>query len=85
MKELCAARVHKISSIGETNETLRQALLTDGAINHASHGSRRDIIRNDVTSTPTLGRYEAVTQTQIPGGFGARWASDGSFIGLINP
>ena len=71
--------------IGETKETLRQTLRTDGAINDAAHGVLRDIMRNGVTTTPTLGRYGTVTQTQIPGGFGARWTSDGSFIGFINP
>ena len=71
--------------IGETKETLRQALRTDGAINGAAHSALRDIMRNGVTTTPTLGRYGTVTQTQVPGGFGARWASDGSFIGFINP
>lgn len=71
--------------VGETKETLRQALRTDGAINDAAHGALRDIMRNGVTSTPTLGRYGTVTQVQVPGGFGARWAADGSFIGFINP
>ncbi|MGG6462615.1 RHS repeat-associated core domain-containing protein [Solilutibacter silvestris] len=71
--------------IGETKETLRQMLRTDSAINDAAHAALRDIMRNGATTTPVLGRYGVVTQTRIPGGFGARWASDGSFIGFINP
>ena len=71
--------------VGATKDTLRQALRTDQAINDAAHGALRDIMRNGVTTTPTLGRYGTVTQIQIPGGFGARWASDGTFIGFINP
>ena len=71
--------------IGETKETIRQSLRTDGAINEAAHSELRDIMRNGVTTNPTLGRYGTVTQIQVPGGFGARWASDGSFIGFINP
>ncbi|MFN7043242.1 MAG: hypothetical protein ACK4OH_19045, partial [Acidovorax temperans] len=71
--------------IGQTKDTLRQSLRTDGGINDAAHAALRDIMRNGVTTTPTLGRYGTVTQTQVPGGFGARWASDGSFIGFINP
>ncbi|HAG75476.1 MAG TPA: Rhs family protein [Thauera sp.] len=71
--------------IGQTKDTLRQTLRTDGAINDAAHGALRDIMRNGVTTTPTLGRYGTVTQVQVPGGFGARWSSDGSFIGFINP
>jgi len=71
--------------IGQTKDTLRQSLRTDGAINDAAHSALRDIMRNGVTTTPTLGRYGTVMETQIPGGFGARWASDGSFIGFINP
>ncbi|WP_197055185.1 hypothetical protein [Alcanivorax nanhaiticus] len=71
--------------IGQTKETLRQTLRTDAALNEAAHSALRNIMRNGVTTTPTLGRYGTVTQVQIPGGFGARWASDGSFIGFINP
>jgi hypothetical protein len=71
--------------VGKTKDTLRQALPTDGAINDAAHSVLRDIMRNGVTTNPTLGRYGTVTQIQVPGGFGARWASDGSFIGFINP
>lgn len=71
--------------IGQTKETLKQTLRTDTALNNAAHSALRDIMRNGVTTTPTLGRYGTVTQVQIPGGFGARWASDGSFIGFINP
>lgn len=71
--------------IGETKETLRQTLRTDEALNDAAQESLRNIMRNGVTTTPTLGRYGTVTQIQISGGFGARWASDGSFIGFINP
>lgn len=71
--------------IVETKETLRQTLRTDKAINDAAHGALKDIMRNGIATTPTLGRYGTVTQIQVPGGFGARWASDGSFIGFINP
>lgn len=71
--------------VGEAEETLRQAVRTDGAVNDAAHEALKNMIRNGVTTTPTLGRYRTVTQTQIPGGFGARWASDGSFIDFINP
>lgn len=28
---------------------------------------------------------ESLDQIQVPEGFGARWVSDGSFIGFINP
>ena len=71
--------------VGETKETLRRSLRTDGAINDAAHAALRDIMTHGVETTPALGRYGTVTQIQIPGGFGARWASDGSFIGFINP
>lgn len=71
--------------IGETKETLRQALRTDGAINDAAHAALKNTMRNGTTTTPSLGQYGGVTQIQIPGGFGARRASDGSFIGFINP
>jgi uncharacterized protein RhaS with RHS repeats len=71
--------------VGATKETLRQTLRTDGAINNSAHAALQGILRNGVTTTPTLGRYGSVTQVQVPGGFGARWNSDGNFIGFINP
>jgi hypothetical protein len=71
--------------IGKTKETLRQSLRTDGAINDAAHNALRDIMRRGITTTPTTGRFGTVTDIQIPGGFGARWGSDGSFIGFLNP
>jgi hypothetical protein len=71
--------------IGHTKDTLRQVLRTSREINNAAHSALRGIIRNGLTTAPRLGRYGRVTQIQIPGGFGARWAPDGSFIGFINP
>ena len=71
--------------VGATKEALRQGLRTDGAINEAAHEALKNIMRNGVTTTPTLGRYGTVTQIQIPGGFGARWNAPGEFIGFINP
>lgn len=71
--------------VGASKETLRQTLRTDKAINNAAHSALRNIMRNGVATSPTLGRYGTVTQIQIPGGFGARWSSDGTFIGFINP
>ncbi|TXI51595.1 MAG: RHS repeat protein [Lysobacter sp.] len=71
--------------IGETKNTIRQTLRSDRAMNGAAHSALRNIMRNGVITNPVLGRYGKVTQIQIPGGFGARWAADGSFIGFINP
>jgi hypothetical protein len=71
--------------IGETSTTLRQALRTEDAINDAAHVALRDIMRNGVTTNPTLRRYGTVTQIQVPGGFGARWYPDGRFIASSNP
>ncbi|UCV21491.1 hypothetical protein [Ferribacterium limneticum] len=71
--------------VGETKDTLRQSLRTDSAINDTAHDALKNIMRNGVTTTPSLGRYGTVTQIQIPGGFGARWGADGGFIGFINP
>jgi RHS repeat-associated protein len=70
---------------GLTKETLRQVYRTDKSINQAAQQTLKDIMQRGVTTNPTLGRYGTVTQTQIPGGFGARWTADGNFIGFINP
>ncbi len=71
--------------IGQTKTALRQTLRTDGAINNAAHSALRSIMRNGVTTTPTLTRYGRVAQIKVPAGFGARWRADGRWIGLINP
>ena len=71
--------------VGTTKDMLRQTLRSDGSVNAAAHSALKDIMRNGVTTTPTLPRYGQVTQIQIPGGFGARWYDDGRFIGFINP
>jgi len=71
--------------IGATKDALRKTLRSDASVNGAAHSALRDIMRNGVTTTPNLARYGQVTETQIPGGFGARWYADGRFIGFINP
>jgi hypothetical protein len=71
--------------VGLEKGTLRQTLRTDAALNRAGADALKGIIRSGVRTTPTLPRYGQVVQIQVPGGYGARWYSDGRFIGFINP
>jgi hypothetical protein len=71
--------------IGATKDTLRKTLRSDASINDAAHSALADIVRNGVTTTRTHKGYGPIIQTQIPGGFGARWYADGRFIGFISP
>ncbi len=71
--------------VGLSKETLRQALRTDAQINATAAKSIGEILSKGNRTTFQSGRYGQVIQYQMKGGFGARWKSDGSFIGFINP
>jgi RHS repeat-associated protein len=69
-----------------STSALQAELRTPAAINGAAANVLESIVKNGARSTQQLPRFGAVTQIQIPGGFGARWsATTNKFIGFINP
>jgi RHS repeat-associated protein len=71
--------------VGLTKNSLRNSLRTSGAINDAAAAALRDILERGARTTINLPRYGQTIQYQVPGGFGARWYTDGRFIGFISP
>ena len=68
-----------------TKQTLRTEIRTDVELNRVAESVVQNIIAEGIKTTPHLGQYGGkIIQIKIPGGFGARWYSDGKFIGFIN-
>jgi filamentous hemagglutinin len=68
-----------------TKQTLRTEIRTDAELNRVAESVVQNIITEGVKTTPHLSQYGGqIIQIKIPGGFGARWYSDGKFIGFIN-
>ena len=72
--------------VGGTKSTIRLMLKSDKAMNQAAQSALKSIMRNGIRTTPYVPRYGGrIIQSKISRGYGARWYSNGKFIGFIGP
>jgi hypothetical protein len=68
-----------------STESLMKVLRNPDAINKAASNALKNIMRAGIRTENTHKRYGKIVTYQINGGYGARWYSNGDFIGFINP